>query len=165
LAWLQKVAWNKTRIRRKEDEAEFVRAKKSGFELVRGPDSRQNDHVGTSRSTPGNGSWETLGTTDIFLGTPVDDPLSALLPVSQASLTKLHLAIDLESAGRKIGLSEDALKVLRARIASKNRKLQAELLGFTSSYLNAKEVEIREAIPRLREVLSAYVPRQHINEF
>jgi len=161
LSWLQKVAWNKVRHRKTEDEKEFIESHEHGVSLVKMEDiepakSVRRSGARTTSRLRGNTERPLDPERSVELAPPVDDPLAAILPVSATSVDGLHLAMDVETAGRRIGLSEDAIRLLRAKATSVNRNRLAEMLGFDESKLKAKEMELRRAAPALREELSAY---------
>jgi len=106
----------------------------------------------TKRSTP-----DPL-TDRLKLGTSPEHPLeSSPLPVSEASHDTLNLAFDLARACHELGLSDDEIRLWRARAGSVDRPLQAELAGFRDEHhLKAVEEKLRQALPELREKLAAY---------
>ena len=114
-AWIQKVAWNKTKARKLEDEAEYIKANANGIDLEselcekKNKESGRLDRLGQAINKPDR--------VQMNLRTSVSDPFAALLPSSKASLEDRHAALDLEKHCREIGLSELATRLALAQFA------------------------------------------------
>jgi hypothetical protein len=163
--WLRKTTHNMMRRRQKEDERDFIKVKRCDHDLSRESDlppgylNKNARPLPVSRGVVAKGSPESA----IRLAPPVNDPLAAILPVSEVSINGLHFAQDIVSAAREVRLSDNAARLLRARAASCDRRRQADLAGLSPQQLKATEEEIRRALPALREKLAPYHPQKSMN--
>ena len=165
-AWIRKVAWNKAKGRKLQDESDHISAHAHGIEMVPEETVRKQCEVGGRLG----GAINKHDRESRPLSKPFGDPFAALLPASRASVEDLHAALDLQKHCRAIGLSEEATRLGLARyvLAKKDprkgermqrldRELVAHLLGIDVNRVKAKEQELRRALPALAERLGVYI--------